>query len=189
MADFADRQRWDFGAWPEMYAKLQDLYGLIFTSPPGRELNMMVFTVASQAGGCRHCQAHGAYALDGMGQDLDRIRALWEFETSPLFSARERAALRFAVAAGAVPNAVGPEHHAELREHFTDEEVRTLLGVAGVSGFMNRYNDSLATVTDEESRDWAAAHLGDVGWDPGKHLGEDHERRAGPPLRRRPTGT
>ncbi|MEL7208820.1 MAG: carboxymuconolactone decarboxylase family protein, partial [Actinomycetota bacterium] len=130
---------------------------------------------------CRHCQAHGAYGLDRLGIPLDKIQALWAFESSDLFDERERAALRFALAAGAAPSAVAPEHHRDLRAHFSDEEVRTLLGAVAVSGFMNRYNDSLATVTDEESTSWAASNLGPLGWDIGKHVGADHERRAGPP--------
>ena len=46
---------------------------------------------------------------------------------------------------------------------------------------MNRYNDSLATVTDQESVDWASEHLSPLGWDIGKHVGDAHEQRSGPP--------
>lgn len=178
---FRDRQNWDLSAWPEMYAKLQELQAMIFLQDPGLELNLMVFTMASRAAGCQHCQAHGAYGLDGVGVDLDRITALWSFETSDVFDDRERAALAFALGAGSVPNSVTAKHHADLRRHFSDAEVRTLLGVVGVSGFMNRYNDSLATVTDTASSEWAAANLGPLGWDIGRHTGAYHERRAGPP--------
>lgn len=179
---FHDRQRWDLDAWPEMYDKLKELQVMIFVAEPGLELNFMVFTMASLSAGCVHCQAHGAYGLDGLGVDLDKITAIWSFEQSDRFTDRERAALRFALAAGAVPNAVGPEHHAALREHFTDAEARTLLGVVALSGFMNRYNDSLATVTDAASSDWAAEHLSPLGWQRGKHVGTAEEQRAAPPL-------
>ncbi|HUW02855.1 MAG TPA: hypothetical protein VMW08_10925 [Acidimicrobiales bacterium] len=181
MTAFHSRQQWDLDAWPEMYATLKELQAVVFLSPPGIETNMMVFTVASLTAGCRHCQAHGAYGLDRLGLPLDKIQALWRFEQSDLFDDRERAALRFAVAAGSSPNSVGPEHHAGIREHFADEEARTLLGVVSVAAFMNRYNDSLATVTDEESSEWAAEHLGPLGWDIGKHVGEVAEQRKGPP--------
>lgn len=180
MTQFQDRQNWDLAAWPEMYDELKVLQARIFLSPPGIGLNMMVFTVSSQASGCRHCQAHGAYGLHGLGIELPKIQALWNFDTSVLFDDRERAALHFALAAGSCPNAVQPEHHAALREHFTDEEARTLLGVVALGGFMNRYNDSLATVTDAESADWAAHNLGPIGWDIGKHVGAAHEQRTGP---------
>ena len=181
MSEFADRQLWDLGAWPEMYDTLKQLQGLVFLSPPGIELNMMVFTVSSLAAGCRHCQAHGAYGADRFGVPTEKVQALWSFETSDLFDDRERAALQFALAAGSVPSAVGPEHHEALRAQFSDEEVRTLISVVAVGGFMNRYNDSLATVTDQESVDWATTHLGPLGWDIGKHAGDAHEQRAGPP--------
>ena len=176
MADYEDRQQWDLGSWPEMYDTLKQLQALVFLSPPGIELNMMVFTVSSLVAGCRHCQAHGAYGLD-----LDKIQALWSFESSELFDDRERAALRFAVAAGSSPSAVTAEHHAGLRAHFSDEDARTLLATVAVGGFMNRYNDGLATVTDEESSSWAAQNLGGLGWDIGKHVGGAHEQRSGPP--------
>jgi alkylhydroperoxidase family enzyme len=181
MTDFENRQRWDLNAWPEMYNTLKELQARIFLSPPGIELNMMVFTVSSQASGCRHCQAHGSYALNGLGIDLAKIQGLWSYATSDLFDARERAALDFGLAAGASPSQVNADHHAALREHFSDEEARTLLGVVALGGFMNRYNDSLATVTDAESADWAATHLGPLGWDIGRHVGASHEQRGGPP--------
>ena len=181
MTDFQDRQNWDLDSWPEMYAKLKELQVLIFASPPGLHLNMMTFTIASLAAGCRHCQAHGAYGLDTLGVPLDKIQGLWEFETSSVFDDRERAALRLGLAAGVTPNAVTPEHHAGLRKHFTDEEARTLIAVVAASGFMNRYNDTLATVTDSEARDWAQTHLAGLGWEIGKHTGGADEQRKGPP--------
>ena len=181
MTEYENRQRWDLDAWPEMYGILKELQALVCLSPPGIELNMMVFTVSSLSAGCRHCQAHGAYGLDRIGIETEKITALWSFEDSNLFDDRERAALNFAVAAGSVPSSVGAEHHADLREHFSDDEVRTLISVVAVGGFMNRYNDSLATVTDVESVEWAKTNLGPLGWDLGKHEGHLHEQRTGPP--------
>jgi len=174
---YENRQQWDLAAWPEMYTKFKELGAIIFPAPPGFETNMMVFTVASLTAGCRHCQAHGAYGLDKMGTNIDKIQALWTFETSELFDDRERAALRFAMAAASVPNSVGADNHSDLRQHYTDEEARTLIGVISLAGFLNRYNDTLATVTDEESVSWAATNLGPLGWDIGKHVGSTEEQR------------
>ncbi len=80
-----------------------------------------------------------------------------------------------------MPSAVDATHHGDIRAHFSDEEARSLLAVVALGGFMNRYNDALATVTDAESVDWATANLGSVGWDIGKHTGAAHEQRSGPP--------
>ena len=179
---YQDRQKWDLGAWPEMYDRLKELRMTVFTAEPGIELNLMVFTIASQAAGCRHCTAHGAYGLTNFGVPIAKVQALWEFADSPMFSPRERAALSFAAAAGGTPRHVTPEHHAELRSHFSDAEVRTLLSAASIAGFMNTYNDSLATVTDQASVDWASQYLAPLGWDVGKHVGQSHEQRLqGPP--------
>lgn len=183
MDRFTDRQTWDYGSWPEFDAAVRTLQGLVYPSPPGLELNLMVFTVASLASGCRHCQAHGSIALDKLaGVDIEKVTALWTFEESELFTDRERAALRFGSAAGQAPNAVEPSHHADLREHFDDAEIRTLLGVVALSGLMNRFNDSLAVVTDRRAVDWATEHLGPLGWTVGKHAGTDDERRPDLPL-------
>ena len=182
---FEQRQRWDFDAWPEMYDKLKDLRALIFLSDPGLHLNLMVFTVTSLSSGCRHCTAHGAYGLSGFDVPIEKIQALWEWETSELFDDRERAALDFAFAAGSTPRDVTPDHHAALRRHFDDHEVRTLFAVAAVAGFMNTYNDSLATVTDAESVEWATTHLAPLGWDVGKHVGAAEEQRQHGPAGKR----
>ncbi len=181
MSSYQDRQNWDLEAWPEMYGKLKELQLMIFLSPPGLELNLMVFTISSLAAGCRHCQAHGAFGLDKAGLPLEKIQALWSFETSDLFSDRERAALQLGLAAGVSPSAVTPEHHEALRKHFTDAEARALIAVTALGGFMNRYNDTLATVTDAESREWAQTHLSGIGWSIDKHVGQPHEQRSGPP--------
>ena len=183
MTTYQDRQAWDHGTWPEFDEQVGVLQRLVFGSPPGVELNLMVFTVASQAAGCSHCQAHGSFGLHHLaGTSLDKVRALWSWEDSELFDDRERAALRFGFAAGQTPNGVTPAHHSDLRAHFSDEEVRTLLRTVALSGLMNRFNDSLAVVTDAAARDWAIDNLSDLGWVIGKHIGADHERRPDLPI-------
>lgn len=146
-----------------------------------KELKGEVFTVASIAAGCGHCQAHGAYGLHLDGASNNRILALWDFESSPLFGDAERAALKFARASAVVPNAVTPEHFEELRQYFGDRQISELLAVIALGGFLNRYSDTLAVVTDSESADWACEFLAPAGWQPGKHTGSAEERRPGYP--------
>lgn len=144
-------------------------------------LKMEVFTVCAQASGCWHCQAHGAYGLHLAGTPLERIQALWSYEVSPIFSDSDRVALRFARDAGLSPNMVTAEHYEDLRSHFTDRQIKEFLAVIALSGFLNRYSDTLAVVTDSESSDWAREALAPVGWDIGKHAGAEEERRTGYP--------
>jgi alkylhydroperoxidase family enzyme len=143
-----------------------------------RQLRAEIFTMASIAAGCRHCQAHGAYSLHLIGADANRIRSIWTFEDSADFNEAEKSALRLARDAASVPNRVEPEHFEELRAHWSDRQIVEILAVISLAGWFNRWNDSIATVTDQESVDFAEKQLRDVGWELGKHQGESHEQRA-----------
>lgn len=134
-----------------------------------RELTQLVAHVASRAAGCRYCQAHTATHAAKMGTDPARIADVWEFETSDAFDDAERAALRLARDAAQVPNAVTDDHFAQLAPHFTDEQVLQLVATISLFGFLNRWNDTLATTLEDEPRSFAAQHLGPRGWEVGHH--------------------
>ena len=126
----------------------------------------------------RIAKAHGAYFLHLSGGPVERITALWDFRTSTLFSDADRAALELALASGTVPDAATPGHFEELRKHFSDKQISELLAVIALSGFFNRYSDTLAIVTDQEWAGWAKQFLAPVGWQLGKHSGAPEEQRA-----------
>jgi alkylhydroperoxidase family enzyme len=178
-AKYQDRQNLEFFNWPELTQRFQSLVELVMVSPSNlsRQLRSELFTMASIAGGCQHCQAHGAYTLHMMGVDPDRIRDIWTFEESTEFSKAEKAALRLARDGALVPNMVGPGHFEELRAHYSDRHIVEMLAVISLAGWYNRWNNSIATVTDRESVEWAVANLKAVGWEPGKHAGAAHEQR------------
>ncbi|MDP6927377.1 MAG: hypothetical protein QGG84_09845, partial [Rhodospirillales bacterium] len=67
-------------------------------------------------------------------------------------------------------------------KHFTDIQIIELLAVIACGGFLNRWNDTIGTVTDQESIDFANNVLRPVGWDPGKHVGEPEEQRKAHPV-------
>jgi len=73
-----------------------------------------------------------------MGVDSDRIRDIWTFENSEYFTEAERAALRLARDAAVVPNAVGPEHFADLRKHYSDRQIVEMLAVISLERFIVR---------------------------------------------------
>jgi alkylhydroperoxidase family enzyme len=161
------------------FRAMQDAIARNVTLP--RELRGMIFTMSSIGAGCRHCQSHGAYGLSRGGVSVEKIQALWDFEASQIFDDAERAALRFARDASLVPNAVTPKHHEDLRRHFTDRQIAEILTQICVAGWLNRWSDSLAVVTDQESVDWALENLTPVGWELGKHAGDSSEQRKGGP--------
>ena len=182
-AAYQDRQEFEMGHWPELREAWNQVIQLVF---PAREvsgeLKQLVFTVASLASGCRHCQSHGAYHLHKIGVPDEKIQALWSFETSELFTDAERAALRLAMAAGVDPNMTEPENFEEMRQHFTNIQIIEILAVIAVGGYLNRWNDTIATVTDQESVDFADQVLRQVGWEPGKHVGASEEQRKAHPI-------
>ena len=153
----------------EAYVRLSDavIFGPEMTTPI--ILRRMVQHIASYAAGCIYCQAHTANTVAKLDEDGQKLANIWEFETSPLFSEAERAALRFAMHAASVPNTVTDSVMAETREHYSDDEIIELLACVSVMGFMNRWNDTLATSLEEEPRQTAEAALGSKGWSVGQH--------------------
>jgi len=139
------------------------------TSEVPLELKGLIGHIASKTAGCRYCQAHAIYGSDRSGTDRARLEALWDFETSDLFDESERVALRFAVSAAASPNGVTDEDFVRMSEYWDDGQIVEILAVVALYGFLNRWNDSLATTLEEPSQTVTEEVLGAKGWDVGKH--------------------
>lgn len=132
-------------------------------------LRRMVQHMASYAAGCLYCQAHTAKIVNTLSENEQKMTNIWEFEFNPLFSESERVALRFAMQAASVPNLVTDETIEEMREHFSDDEITELLACVSVMGFMNRWNDTLATTLEDGPREAAERTIGQKGWLVGRH--------------------
>jgi len=132
-------------------------------------LKRLVGYVASHAAGCRYCQAHTIRAAERYGADGEQLRHVWEYRSHPAFSEAERAALDFALAAASVPNAVDADIRARLHAHWDEGEIVELLGVIALFGYLNRWNDSMATTLEEGAQASAEQWLSEGGWERGKH--------------------
>jgi alkylhydroperoxidase family enzyme len=135
-------------------------------------LKSCICQIASWATGCLYCQAHFANNAVRSGIADDKLENLWDFERSSLFSDAERSALRFALAASQVPNGVTDEHFVELKRFWDDGQIVEILATICYVGFLNRWNDSLATTLEDIPTRAAQAHLGGTQWQPGKHGGD-----------------
>lgn len=124
---------------------------------------------ASRASGCRYCMAHTVGGALRLGVDEKKLDALWDYRTSPLYSEAERLALDFALAAAAVPNDVTDELFAAMRKHWSDDQMVEIVGVIAMFGFMNRWNDTMATPLEEEPTHVGERFLAKGGWTVGKH--------------------
>jgi len=136
-------------------------------------LMRLIAHFASRAAGCQYCEAHSLVAAKIHGISQEKLDAIWDYQTSPLFSEAERAALDFALAAGAVPNAADAELFARLRKHWSEEQIVQILGAVCLYGFLNRWNDSMATDLESSPREMGERVLAKGGWTGGKHVGKD----------------
>ncbi|QLC23099.1 carboxymuconolactone decarboxylase family protein [Parasphingopyxis sp. CP4] len=157
--------------WPELVQSFTPLVATVLgggTLP--QDLKQMIAAVVSSAAGCRYCEAHTTHgSAEKMGVSEDKVAKVWEFQTSDLFSDAERAALGLAFAAGQVPNAATDAHFEALRAHYGEREIVEIVAVISVFGFLNRWNDTMATTLEAEPRDFAEAIMQPAGWAIGKH--------------------
>lgn len=157
--------------WPELLAAMKGLVDVVYS--PGEldaGLKRMIATIVSGAAGCRYCQAHTAHgAVKMAGADSAKIAAVWDYQTSSLFSDAERAALNLALAAGQQPNAATDAHFNALRRYYSERAILEIMGVIGLFGFLNRWNDTLATELEAAPLDFARQNLRATDWNPGHH--------------------
>lgn len=134
-------------------------------------LKRMAANMASRTAGCQYCSAHTgetAVAVDGVPQE--KVAAIWEYEASDLFSDAERAVLRVAQGAGSAPNAVTDEDMEALRAHFDDDQIVELVAAICLFGWLNRWNDTMATGLEPRPLEFGRSTLSGSGWEPGKHV-------------------
>ena len=142
-----------------------------------QDLKQMVAVVASTAAGCRYCQAHTSQVATTRGVPVEKVTALWDYPTSAQFTPAERAALAIAQAAGVTPNCVTDEMRDELARHFTASQVVELVAVISLFGFLNRWNDTMATELETSPRQFAQTNLAPAGWVIGHHGNEINSRQ------------
>jgi len=157
---------------PALLRAFIDLGKAVYSQDEGSipfALKSLIGNMASKSAGCMYCVAHTGSNSSRAGVDDKKIAAMWEFETSDLFTDAERAALSFAQSAAQVPNATTEADFVELRKHFTDFQIVEIMSVISIFGYLNRWNDSMATTLEEEPTEFAQQTMAGTGWSVGKH--------------------
>lgn len=113
--------------------------------------------------------AHTAGAALRLGIDDQKLAAVWEYRSSPFYTEAERVALDFSVAAASQPNDVNDELFARMKQHWSEGQIVEITAVIALFGFMNRWNDTMATPLEEEPIEVGEKHLAGHGWTVGKH--------------------
>lgn len=156
---------------PKILAAFSALYAAIW-DPEGevdRGFKRLLAYVSSRVAGCQYCQAHTAGGALRMGVSEEKLAAVWSYKTSALYTDRERVALDVAVAAAAVPNDVSDELFDTLKQYWTDSEIVEIVSLIALFGFLNRFNDTLATPLEDEPRAVGEQFLAASGWTVGRH--------------------
>ena len=105
----------------------------------GAVLINLIYLRVSQINGCAYCVDLHARDLRKAGETDARIDALIVWYESPLFSAREKAALTWAEAVTRIEETRASDAAwSELREHFTDIELADITYAAGLMNAWNR---------------------------------------------------
>jgi uncharacterized peroxidase-related enzyme len=154
---------------PKVFRAYRDLHNAVMIEPGEvpKALKFMIAEVVSIAAGDPYCAAHNAEnAVEVGGLDVKKIEALAQFDTSPLFTDSERAALNLARAAGRSPCAVTDAQFVELKKHWSEDAITEMVAVISLLGWLNRWCTTLAVEIEDQALEFGEKHLAASGWRP-----------------------
>jgi AhpD family alkylhydroperoxidase len=109
---------------------------------PKNVLELAVYRVAQQLG-CSWCVDFGTMLQKHAGLDVDRLKHIDDYRTSPTYTHQERLAVAYADAMTTTPVSVTDEQVAELRREFGDEGVLELTYQVGLENMRARTYSAL----------------------------------------------
>ena len=133
------------------------------------EQKRLIGYITSANTGCRYCEAHTILAAKRYGGTDERLENIWNFRDSKLYTAAEKAAFEFALAASSVPNAVDDNIAQALHSYWDEGEIVEILGVISLFGYLNRWNDSMGTTMEDGAVKAGEQLLKATDWSQGKH--------------------
>jgi len=154
-----------WGRMPRAFLMLTLLYRSLDRagSPLEPGLRSLVQVRISQLNWCEFCvDLNGAAALERSVAPA-KLEALGEYETSPLYDERERAALGFAEALTDRGRRVDDACFARLRRHFDEQSVLELAALAAFQNLSSKFNAALGVPAQGFcARDARSAGRGDA---------------------------
>lgn len=100
----------------------------------------LIAAETSRVAGCRYSTVHAVHAASHAGVSEDKIVALPDYDTSPLYSPSERAALALASVGGELPMRPAESRFSVARAHYSEAEILEILGIISLFGWFNRWN-------------------------------------------------
>jgi AhpD family alkylhydroperoxidase len=108
-----------------------------------RKLYEAVYLRVSLINGCHYCTQHHIQGAKRAGLTLEQMKALKEGNCSG-FGAAEQVALRYAEKLTRTPDGASDGDFAELKKHFSDEQIVDLHMLVGLANLTNRVTGPLA---------------------------------------------
>lgn len=122
-------------------------------------LKRMIAYMCGNTHGSNLSMIRAAESAHAAGISIEKINALEDYRTSPLFTEVERVTLDFAVAGASQPNAVTDELFDSMKKHWTETQILEIIMVIAINGFLNRWNDTVAPPLEDEPKEFAKKHL------------------------------
>jgi alkylhydroperoxidase family enzyme len=127
-------------------------------------LRRLVTYAYSQFAGSMYSSAHCACGGPELGLPMEKILAIHDYDTSPIYSAAERAVLRLCRHAARIPSEVTDKDVSDLKAHYTDNEIVFITGLISMMAFLNKWNEIMRTTLEPVPYNWAMKNLKPVGW-------------------------
>ncbi len=115
-------------------------------------LKRMIGFLTSQGNACEYCSAHTSFTALKNGIDKEKLKAIWDFRQSDLFSDKEKSALDFTIKASMVPNGVTDFDVENLKGYFSEKEVVEIVFTISLYAFLNKFNSTISTSLEEEPK-------------------------------------
>jgi AhpD family alkylhydroperoxidase len=130
---------------PRLFLGVALLYGMIDrrSSPIPPALRSLVTVRVSQINHCAFCVDINSATLLKRGVPMAKVEALEGWRDSPLFDARERAALAYAEAMTFSDRRVDDALMAALRAHLDEDAVVELTGLVAFQNLSSKFNAAL----------------------------------------------
>ena len=130
---------------PKVFSGLSLLYGALDrkSSPIEASLRSLLTVRVSQINWCAFCVDINAATGLKRGVSEEQFAALDQFETSPLFDERQKAALAYAEAITRTDAGVDEQLMARVKKHFNDDAVIELTAVIAFQNMSSKFNSAL----------------------------------------------
>lgn len=149
------KQKWTYGEilkpgmlWarsPLVFATLALLYGTLNrrSSPIDGPLRSLVTVRVSQINHCAFCVDINSATLIKRGVSMDKVEEVSRWESSAVFTERERVALEYAESMTYSDRRTDAELIDRLRGHFDEDGIAELMGLIAFQNMSSKFNAAL----------------------------------------------